>query len=148
MLPPLPMLTIKNRGAIDLAGGRERNTLISFNVCALVLLLALLAGCTPPGPRALLEGKRLLDEGKYKEAIEELKTATSLMGGTNALAWSYLGVAYQHDDEMAEAERAYQRALALNHDLGEVHFNLVCRLLLEKKETQIIVALITRRAPA
>src|ERR1017187_3462534 len=116
MLPPLPMLTIKNRGAIDLAGGRERNTLISFNVCALVLLLALLAGCTPPGPRALLEGKRLLDEGKYKEAIQQLKTATSLLGGTNALAWNYLGVAYQNAGDLAEAERAYRRALALKND--------------------------------
>jgi tetratricopeptide (TPR) repeat protein len=133
MLPPLPMLTIKNRGANDPASGRERSTLISSNAGALVLLLALLAGCTPPGPRALLEGKRLLDEGKYKQAIEELKTATSLMGGTNALAWSYLGVAYQHDDELAEAERAYQRALALNHDLGEVRFNLGCLWLAENR---------------
>ena len=99
MLPPSPMLTIKNRGGSDLAGGRENNTLISSNVCRLVLLLALLAGCTPSGPRALLEGKRLIDEGKYPQAIEKLKTATSLLGGTNALAWNYLGVAYQHAGE-------------------------------------------------
>src|ERR1035441_1394501 len=133
MLPPLPMLTIKNRGANDLAGERERNTLISSNVCALVMVVALLAGCTPPGPRALLEGKRVLDEGKNKQAIQELKSATALLGGTNALAWSYLGVAYQHDDELAEAERAYQRALALNHDLGEVRFNLGCVWLAENR---------------
>jgi tetratricopeptide (TPR) repeat protein len=133
MLPPLPMLTIKNRGANDPASGRERSTLISSNAGALVLLLALLAGCTPAGPRALLEGKRLLEEGKYKQAIEELKSATALLGGTNALAWSYLGVAYQHDNELAEAERAYQRALALNHDLGEVRFNLGCLWLAENR---------------
>src|ERR1035441_10398582 len=133
MLPPLPMLTIKNRGVSELAGGRERNTLFSFNVRGLVLLLALLAGCTPPGPRALIEGKRLLDEGKYPQAIEQLKAATSLLGGTNALAWNYLGVAYQHADEFAEAERAYQRALALNHDLGEVRFNLGCLWLAQNK---------------
>ena len=133
MLPPLPMLTIKNRGGSELAGGRERNTLFSFNVRGLVLLLALLAGCTLPGPRALIEGKRLLDEGKYPQAIEQLKAATSLLGGTNALAWNYLGVAYQHADEFAEAERAYQRALALNHDLGEVRFNLGCLWLAQNK---------------
>jgi tetratricopeptide (TPR) repeat protein len=55
-----------------------------------------------------------------------LETATSLLGGTNALAWNYLGVAYQHAGADKEAEWAYQRVLALNHDLSEVHFNLGC----------------------
>ena len=133
MLPPTPMLTIKNRGGSDLAGGREKNTLMPSNVGKLMLVLALLAGCTPAGPRALLEGKRLVDEGKYAQAIQTLKTATLLLGGTNALAWNYLGVAYQHAGDMAEAERAYQRALALNHGLDEVRFNLGCLWLAENK---------------
>ena len=133
MLPPSPMLTIKNRGGSEFAGGRENNPLISSNVWKLALLLALLAGCTPPGPRTLLEGKRLMDEGKYPQAIEKLRAATSLLGGTNALAWNYLGVACQQAGELAEAERAYQRALALNHDLGEVRFNLGCLWLAQNK---------------
>jgi tetratricopeptide (TPR) repeat protein len=91
-----------------------------------MFLLALLAGCAPSGPRALFEGKRLLDEGKYSQAIEKLKTATASLGGTNALAWNYLGLAYHHADEAAEAERAYQRALALDHDLNEARYNLGC----------------------
>jgi Flp pilus assembly protein TadD len=107
--------------------------LIPLNVCGLVLLLALLAGCTPAGPRALIEGKRLVDAGKYPEAIETLKTATTLLGGTNALAWNYLGVAYQHAGELAEAERAYNKALSLNRGLDEVHFNLGCLWLAENK---------------
>ena len=127
------MLTIKNQGGSDLAGGREKRALISTNVCKLALLLALLAGCTPPGPRALLEGKRLIDEGKYPQAIEKLRAATLLLGSTNALAWNYLGVAYQHAGELTEAERAYQRALALNRDLGEVRFNLGCLWLAQNK---------------
>jgi tetratricopeptide (TPR) repeat protein len=127
------MLTIKNRGGSALAGERENHPLISSNACKLVLLLALLAGCTPPGPRALLQGKRLLDQGKYPQAIEKLKAATVLLGGTNALAWNYLGVACQHADELAEAERAYNRALDLNHDLGEVRFNLGCLWLEQNK---------------
>ena len=56
------------------------------------LVIALMAGCTPPGPRALLQGKRLLDEGKYAAAVEKFKVAASLMQ-TNAQAWNYLGLA-------------------------------------------------------
>ena len=69
MLPPSPMLTIKNRSGAELAGRRKNSALISVNVWKLALLLVLLAGCTPPGPRALLEGKRLLDQARYPQAI-------------------------------------------------------------------------------
>jgi tetratricopeptide (TPR) repeat protein len=91
--------------------------------------MALLAGCTPSGPRALLQGKRLLDEGKYPQAVEKLITASSQLGGTNALAWNYLGLAYHQAEKVAEAERAYQKALALDHDLSEARYNLGCLLL-------------------
>ena len=133
MLPPLAMLTIKNRSGAELAGGRKNSTLISANVWKLVLLLVLLVGCSPPGPRALLEGKRLLDRGKYPEAIEKLRAARTLLGGTNALAWHYLGLACQQGGEAAEAEQAYVKALALDHDLSEAHYNLGCLLLEQNK---------------
>ena len=116
MLPPSPMLTIKNRSGVDLAGGRKNSALISADVWKLLLLLVLLAGCAPPGPRALLEGKRLLDQGKYPQAIEKLRAATSLLEGTNALAWHYLGLACQEAGNAAEAERAYLKALTLDQD--------------------------------
>ena len=106
------------------------------NLILMTGLLALLVGCTPSGPRALLQGKRLIDEGKYPEAVEKLQAATALLG-TNALAaaqaWNYLGVAYHHTGDTAGSEKAYQHALSLNHDLAEAHYNLGCLLLAENK---------------
>ena len=118
MLTRRTMLTIKKR---------VRETGIT-----LLAALGLLAGCTPPGPRALLEGKRLIEHGDYAEAAEKLRTATSLLA-TNAQAWNYLGLAYHHLGERDEAAKAYTRALALNHDLSEVHYNLGCLWLEQNK---------------
>ena len=125
MLPPTSVLTNKNQSANVMAP------------CALfTLLLAsvfLLAGCTPPGPRALLEGKRLIEKGKYPQAVNELKIATTLLP-TNAQAWNYFGLACHYAGKPAEAEKAYQHALALNRDLTEARYNLGC-LLLEQNKT-------------
>ena len=52
---------------------------------------------------------------------------------TNAQAWNYLGLACHHAGEAAEAEKAYQRALALDHDLTEAHYNLGCLWLAQNK---------------
>ena len=41
-------------------------------------LLASLAACMPPGPRALLQGERLIKEGKFNEAIAPLTEACLL----------------------------------------------------------------------
>jgi Flp pilus assembly protein TadD len=132
MLPPSSMVTIKNRVGYSRGGRRKALLFTRFGLPAVVLSL-LLCGCTPAGPRALLEGQRLIDEGKYPQAIQKLKTAASLLGGTNAQAWNYLGVAYQHAGSDAEAEWAYQRALSLDHDLSEARFNLGCLWLSRNK---------------
>ena len=89
-------------------------------------------GCAPPGPRALLEGKHLLDEGKYAPAIEKLKLATSLLA-TNAQAWNYLGLAYHEAGQPVEAVEAYQKALRWDHDLVVAHYNLGCLFLEQNK---------------
>lgn len=81
------------------------------------------AGCTPAGPRALFKGQSLLEQSRYTEAVEKLRLATQLLG-TNAQAYNYLGIACHHAGYTAEAEKAYQRALALNPDLAEARFNL------------------------
>jgi len=105
------MLTIKN--------------LVRKKTCIFLTLAALLTGCAPPGPRALIEGKRMLEQGRYASAIEKLKIATSLLS-SNALAWDYLGLACHHAGLPLEAERAYQRALFYDRDLTEAHYNLGC----------------------
>ena len=139
MLTPPSMLFIKNRaGKRFIAGGRAPQSLFSsfnshfFRLVAVVSAAGLLAGCTPAGPRALLAGKRLMDHGKYPQAVEKLRVATSLLT-TNAQAWNYLGLACQHMGQTAEAEKAYQRALALDHDLSEAHYNLGCLWLAQNK---------------
>jgi tetratricopeptide (TPR) repeat protein len=85
----------------------------------------MLSGCKPPGPKALWEGKDLLDRGQYTEAIDKLNTATKLLA-TNALAWNYLGLAYHQAGMANEAAGAYGKALALNQNLVEVHYDLGC----------------------
>src|SRR5208282_742155 len=102
MLPPSPMLTIKNwvrkKPAIFLAA------------------FVFLAGCGPPGPRALMAGKRLIEQGKYSEAAGTLEAATALLS-TNAQphdeaqAWNYLGLARHYAGQPEAAAKAYQRAI-------------------------------------
>ena len=97
-----------------------------------LVLAVLLTACAPPGPRALLKGKKLLDAGQYADAAQALKTATTLMP-TNASAWNYLGLAYHRAGQVTNAAAAYNRALLLNRDLLEARFNLGC-LRLEQNE--------------
>jgi len=111
------MLTIKNR----LAG--------FFALIFLAIGVATVAtGCRPPGASALLAGKKFLEQGKTDAAIEKLKTATSLLA-TNADAWNYLALAEHSAGQADAAALAYQKALALNPNLVEAHYNFGCLLL-------------------
>src|SRR5882724_4470474 len=117
MLTPKPMLVTKNRilrGAI------------------LFLLAVFIAGCTPAGPRALLNGKKFLERGDFTSAVEQLKTATSKLPAS-AQAWNYYGVALQHTGQPDDAAAAYKRALTLDRDLTEAHYNLGCLWLEQNK---------------
>lgn len=97
-----------------------------FYLRLLLVVLALgIAGCAPPGPRAFLKGKKLLDHGDYPRAVAQLKIATSLLV-TNAQAWNYYGVALQHNGQYDEAAAAYQNALKFDRDLVEAHYNFGC----------------------
>jgi len=93
-----------------------------------LLLLATLAGCTPPGPRALLTGERLIQEGKFNEAIAPLTEATVLLP-RNAQAWNHLGLASHNAGRANDALRAYRKALDVDVNLAAARFNLGCLLL-------------------
>ena len=153
MLPPAPMLAIKNEredGAAFTAlrrakgwrmghrrfwrraGFQPLSSIVQPRFLSLLLLALFMAGCSPSGSRALLSGKKSLDRGDYTDAVAQLKTATSLLT-TNAQAWNYLGLAYHHAGQAADAVVAYQRALALDRDLAEAHYNLGCLWLEQNK---------------
>jgi tetratricopeptide (TPR) repeat protein len=94
----------------------------------------LLGGCTPPGARALLDGDRLIHEGKYAEAIEKLKAATQLLPEeTQARAWNHLGLAYHQAGQWNDAIAAYQQALKRNPNLATARYNLGCLFLDQNK---------------
>lgn len=92
---------------------------------ALVAAGLWLAGCAPPGPRSLLQGEKLIKEGRFAEAIPKLKQATTLLP-RNAQAWNHLGLAYHGNHQAEPAQRAYQTALALDPRLAAARYNLGC----------------------
>lgn len=114
------MLTIKKRSAHIL--------LVSLTLYSAFLF----TGCTPPGPRALLDGERLLREGKTEEAVEKLETAARLLP-KDARARNFLGLAYHRTGRVKNAIQAYQAALSLNRDLAVARYNLGC-LYLEQND--------------
>lgn len=114
------MLTIKNTG--DRCGLGALPKIFALPIALLILLAA---GCRPPGPAALTDGQKLVENGRYAEAIVRLKTATSLLA-TNGDAWNYLGLAYHQSGQPNEASEAYKKALAYDQNLVEVHYNLGC----------------------
>jgi Flp pilus assembly protein TadD len=97
----------------------------SLRLVAAFLAAVILSGCTPPGPKALLDGERLLQQGKPVDAIRRFRTAVEFLPG-NAQAWNHLGLAYHLAKQPAEAAEAYQQAARLDRNLAAVFYNLGC----------------------
>jgi Flp pilus assembly protein TadD len=116
------MLTTKNRVGFGQAG------------LLIVSVAVWLVGCTPAGPRALLEGDRLLKQGQIEPAVQRLERAVRLIP-ENAQAWNHLGLAYHRAGRLEHATQAYQQALVLNPALPSTRFNLGC-LDLERGDTE------------
>jgi tetratricopeptide (TPR) repeat protein len=116
MLPPKQMLTIKK--------GRRALQLLA------VILVAGLTACGPPGPRDLRKGERLINAGRYADAVPVLTEAVQLLRGTTptvqATAWNLLGSAYHGAGQKEQAAHAYLEALRLDRNLWAADFNLGC----------------------
>src|SRR2546428_12894586 len=69
---------------------------------AWMLIAILFVGCRPSGPRLLLEGERLIREGRYAEATQKLTEATKLLPA-HAQAWNHLGLSYHGAGQAALA---------------------------------------------
>ena len=111
---------------------RAKKIRVVGKLAAAAAFAVLLAGCGPPGPRALLDGRKLLDQGRYPQAVAQLEYATSLLK-SNAQAWNYLGLAYHRAGQPTNAVAAYHHALQFDRNLAEAHFNLGCLWLEQKK---------------
>lgn len=125
MVPPASVLTNKN------CGGKLLFRILTVAACFWIF------GCSPPGPRALLEGKRLLEEGNYPEAVASLEKAAVLLP-KNAIAWNYLGLAYHAAQQPEQAVKAYRVALSLDHKLAAVRYNLGCLYLEQDNMTNAL----------
>lgn len=91
-------------------------------LCLLGLVL-LLAGCQPPGAKALLGGEELIEEGDYERALARLNKAAELLPA-NAQVHNHRGIALHHLRRYEEAAQAYHQALKLDRNLAAAHYNL------------------------
>ncbi len=106
----------------------------SLGKASVVTLSLFMAGCSPSGERALIEGDRLLQIGKSSEAIPLLERA-ALDLPQNAPALNHLGLAYHASGKTNEARRAYLRALEVDRNRIEATYNLAITYL-ERGELQ------------
>src|SRR5688572_19298571 len=106
------------------------NSLRKITMIFAVAGLAILSGCAPAGPRALVSGDELLRDDQPAAAIEKLKSAVNLLPN-EPRAWNLLGVAYHRAAQPQMAAQAYRQALAKDRSnlVAVAHYNLGCLLL-------------------
>jgi tetratricopeptide (TPR) repeat protein len=86
------------------------------------------------------EGVKLLNSGKYDEAISAFQKA--LQADPNLAEVRYdMGIAYERKGDPVEAQKQYQEAIQLKKDFGEAYLSLGNSYLAEKKFDQANEAL-------
>lgn len=106
-------------------------------VLTLSLAVGVLTGCTPSGPKALLQGEALLKQNRLSEAIKKIEKATKRMPN-NERAWLFLGMAYHQSGDHQKALLAYERVNTLNPGMSILPYNLGC-LYLDMKNYNLAI---------
>jgi tetratricopeptide (TPR) repeat protein len=86
------------------------------------LLLLLFCGCQPSGPKALLQGQKYLEDGKYDKALRSFNRAAETMPNFPQV-WNHIGLAYHGLNNPAKAAQAYEQALRLDRNLAPARYN-------------------------
>src|SRR5688572_3298798 len=94
-----------------------------ISVLPSIVAAIVLAGCGEPGPKALLNGERLIREQQFDKAIEQLRAATKHLP-RNPQAWNHLGVAYHGAGQPEQALRHYRQAISIDMNLAPAKYNL------------------------
>ena len=113
---------------------------IFFPLFSFILMAIYFSGCTPSGPKALLQGEELLSQGRPDEAVKKLERAVKYMQG-NEKAWLFLGIAYHQNKQYQKAIQAYQRANTLSPSMNILRYNLGCLYMDMKNYTLAIHSL-------
>ena len=92
-------------------------------MAGLTLGWVVLTGCQPTGRRALVEGDRLLQAGKPAEAVPLFERAASDLPADGS-TWNLLGRSYHEIGRTTDAHKAYLKALKVDPNLFEAHYNL------------------------
>jgi tetratricopeptide (TPR) repeat protein len=97
---------------------------------AAIVAAALLAGCGPPGARDLRQGERLIDSGRFADAVPPLRDAVQILSGASnpvqARALNLLGLAYAGARQLDAASQTYAQALKLDRNDAAIDYNLGC----------------------
>lgn len=106
-------------------------------VLTLSLAVGVLTGCTPSGPKALLQGEALLKQNRLSEAIKKIEKAAKHMPNDER-AWLFLGMAYHRNGDHQKALLAYERVDAINPGMSTLPYNLGC-LYLDMKNYNLAI---------
>jgi Flp pilus assembly protein TadD len=89
-----------------------------------VIVAASLAACTGlEAVRLDRQGRAALDRGDSAQAVRDLEQAASLAPAVSGIQ-NNLGIAYERAGRRDDAERAYERAVALDCRNDKAHSNL------------------------
>ena len=77
------------------------------------LFLLLLTGCSPSGPKALLQGQKYLENRQYEKALRSINRAAALIPHQPQV-WNHMGLAYHGLNQPQKAAQAYEQALRLD----------------------------------